>query len=214
MVALKERCVIVSASPQADRGFIASQITDSDFVICADGGADILFSTGILPDMIVGDFDSSKRFMEFNIENVISLPSEKNDTDTMYCVRKALEIGYTKFLILGATGGRLDHELANISVLLYLQNNKASGVISDGFSDVTLLNRGENKFSGLKLKTLSVMPYACDKIVVSYTGLKFPLTNHTVTAEYPFSISNVAADDDITINLQEGRALLIIPHCG
>ena len=65
MGTVKNRCVIVCASPTSDIDFILSQIRKDDFVMCADGGADKLSGTGIVPDMIIGDLDSSKKYTEF-----------------------------------------------------------------------------------------------------------------------------------------------------
>lgn len=212
MVNSKNRCVIVAASPQTNVSFIKSQISENDFIICADGGADKLAEAGITPDWIIGDLDSSSNYAHFENTNVTVLPTQKDDTDTMYCVKKALEKGFKSFLFLGATGGRIDHTLANLSVLLYLKKNNAVGIISDEFADTFLLNIGDNVFENVKGRTISVMPFASDSVRLTYKGMMYPLENAVVKTEYPFSISNVAVSDTTVITLHSGTALIVLPR--
>lgn len=212
MVKEKNRCVIVSASPQRDNDFIKSNINSDDFVICADGGADYIISCGIVPDLIIGDFDSCVSKEKFSLYNTIKLPTRKDDTDTYYCIKYALNLGYKDFLLLGSTGGRLDHTLASLSILLFLKKSGAVGIISDEFNSVSLLESGITDLCGMRGRTVSVMPFACESICVSYEGMRYPLTESVVKTEYPFSISNVVESDRAIINLHKGNALLIIPN--
>lgn len=212
MVNSKERCVIVAASPTDEIEFLRSQIGVDDFVICADGGADKLLEAGITPDLIIGDFDSSKKYNCFDPERVTVLPTQKDDTDTMYCVKTALEKGYKNILLLGATGGRNDHTLANLSVLLYLKKCGASGVISDEYGDTSLLNIGDNILENKKGKTVSIMPFASESVRLTYKGMMYPLENSEIYTEYPYTISNVAIADKVVITLHSGTALLVLPR--
>lgn len=210
MGAIKNRCVIICASPTANRDHILTKITDDDFIICADGGADWLSGSGITPDMIIGDMDSSAQYKDFSDSEMIVLNTMKDDTDTMHCVVKALEMGYNEFLLLGATGGRTDHTLCNLSVLLYLKNHHAHGTISDEYSEITILFNGTNKITDIKNKTVSVLPFACSQAALTYSGLLYPMDHKTVTAEFPFTISNKALEDTVYITVHSGTALLII----
>ena len=212
MVGMKNHCVIVAASPDTDSVFIKSHITDDDYVICADGGADKLIPIGIIPDLIIGDFDSSREHNYFRDTEVITLPVMKNETDTWSCMKAAVAKGYKDILFLGATGGRIDHTLANLSILIYLKGIGAKGRIVDKFSDVILLKDGENKLIGAKGKTVSVMPFASGEVTLSYKGMLYPLEHQTVSAEFPYSISNFAVDDEVTVTLHSGEALLIISN--
>lgn len=214
MVDHVKRCVIVAASPQTDSDFIKSKIREDDFVICADGGADKLISTEIVPDRIIGDMDSTKSSGYFNNTKTTVLPVRKDDTDTMYCVKTALEMGYKDFLILGATGARLDHTLANLSVLLYLRDNGAQGVITDRWGYTLLLKNGDNFFEGRNGAAVSIMPFASESVTLSYDGLMYPLENTVVSAEYPYTISNVITSDLARVTLHSGTALVIFPTEG
>ena len=89
-----------------------------DYVIAADRGFDSLLAYGVMPDLAVGDFDSLGH--RPNHPNVIQLPAEKDDTDMVYALRKGLEMGYRRFILLGGVGGRLEHTLGNLQLLDWL----------------------------------------------------------------------------------------------
>lgn len=203
-------CVIISASPELDSDFLKTQITADDYIICADGGADKLIPIGITPDLIVGDFDSSSNYKYFKDSEVVALQVRKDDTDTMHCAAEAVRRGFKNIVFFGVTGGRIDHTLANLSVLLYLQNNGVGGKIVDEFNEVSLLNQGKNIIGNLKGKTVSVMPFACFTATLSYKGMFYPMENQPVNVDFPYTISNVAVENEVEIFLHSGTALLII----
>ncbi len=90
-----------------------------DFIIAADGGWLACRKTGITPDLLLGDFDSLSTQPDF--PNILRVPVEKDDTDTMLAVKTGLERGETEFHIYGGMGGRrTDHTIANFQALLYL----------------------------------------------------------------------------------------------
>ena len=209
MVTDAKRCVIVAASPDCDDDFIGKFIQDDDYVICADAGFDKLLNTNIIPDLIAGDFDSSKKLGMFDQVPTIRLPVQKDDTDTMYCVKTALEKGFKRVVILGAIGGRFDHTLANLSCLLYMQSAGAAGRIVDGINDIRLLDKGLNVYRGVLGKTVSVIPFGCSEAVLSYEGLFYKLEKGRVGIDYPYTVSNYAAEDEIKIHLHSGTALII-----
>ena len=206
----ERRCVIVSASPDRDTSFIRASINDNDFVVCADGGIDILKDTDIVPDLIVGDFDSAVFPDAFKSVETITLNVRKDDTDTLHCVDVALDRGFRDFLFLGATGGRTDHTLANLTVLLYLRKHGAKGVISDRYNDIYLLENGENILETVSGTTISVIPFASYAAELSYTGMSYPLDHGEVTADYPYTISNIAVSDRVVITLHSGTALAFV----
>ena len=211
-MAAKRRCVIISASPDCDVGYMRSCIRDGDYIVCADGGVDHLAKTDIIPDLIVGDFDSAKDGSAFPGVETISLKVRKIDTDTMHCVDVALDRGFTEFLFLGATGGRTDHLLANLAILIYLSKKGAHGVISDSVNDIMLLENGLNTFHTEVGATVSVIPFGETSAEVSYTGMSYPLEHGAVNVDYPYTISNESVSDVITVELHKGRALIIFVH--
>ena len=100
-----------------------------DLVIAVDGGLETVKFLGVIPDVVVGDFDTvdPQVFQEYHrlshIRWEIHKP-EKNETDTELAVHTAIQLGADYLTILGATGGRLDHMLANIHLLMTATDNR------------------------------------------------------------------------------------------
>jgi len=108
--ALFGRCYIAGAGE-----FVENELPiASDFVIAADGGYTELVGRGIVPDLVVGDFDSLGTAPDH--PNIVFSPVEKDDTDMMLAVRQGLDRGYMSFIINGGVGGRLDHTLLCLTV--------------------------------------------------------------------------------------------------
>lgn len=205
----KTRCVIISGSPCFDAAFIKNSVRESDFIICADSGLSAAKTADIKPGLLVGDLDSYKGELPENCE-IIRLRPDKDDTDTLHCVKVALERGYREFALLAATGGRLDHTLANISVLEYLCENGARGTILSESETVCLLERGTHSFDGYRGKTFSVLPLGCDSVELTYSGAEYPLENGVLRHGNAMGISNVFAKDKANITVHSGRALLCV----
>ena len=111
----RRRCAIFTAYCEGDAQRAYAHHA-GDFVLCADGGWEIARGMGVRPDLVIGDFDSSAQPGDGAVERV---PVEKDDTDTMLCVKRGLAMGFDDFLIVGGFGGRTDHTLANIQSLHY-----------------------------------------------------------------------------------------------
>ena len=117
------RTVIISGG-HIDDAFAIDWLekNEYDFMIAADSGMDFLYRNRIVPDVIAGDFDSAKSdsltyFDGLNGVQVIKLNPMKDDTDTEFVIREAIRRGAKEITLLGATGTRLDHVLANINLL-------------------------------------------------------------------------------------------------
>lgn len=88
---MQRRCVIISAyNTSSVRESI--RLRDDDFVLCADGGYALAMREGVRPDLLIGDFDSMAA-PENPVCKIVRLPMHKDDTDTMACVRYAIDQG-------------------------------------------------------------------------------------------------------------------------
>src|SRR5258705_10797897 len=98
--------------------FVTNAINSADFIIAADSGAKDSLAFGIIPKIVIGDFDSldkkTKEILEKKGTEFIKYPTNKNETDTELAVNFAIKKGATKISILGGMmGGRLDHVVGN-----------------------------------------------------------------------------------------------------
>ena len=118
-----------------------------------------------------------------------------------------LEKGFKDFLIIGAIGQRLDHSLGNVSILIYLKENAANGVIVDDYSEMKLIT-GEEIILKDSFSYFSII--SLDKCLkgVYISGAKYPLENAVIENSYQYGISNEPTNDT-KIRINEGNALLI-----
>ena len=120
---MKKVVFIVSGGELGDPSFYKEKTTEMGpaAVICADGGARHLLDTGMAPSLIVGDMDSLDQVSQDRYESmgarIIRHPRKKNETDTEIALKEAFAMTPSEVWIWGALGHRIDHILANISLL-------------------------------------------------------------------------------------------------
>ena len=207
------RCVIVSAGEIHDYERARSFLREGDFFVFCDGGLAHADGLGVNPDLIVGDFDSCDAELLTKWEGqceTLRLPREKDDTDTLYAAKLALERGYEDFLFLGAMGARFDHALANVSVLLYLDGLGKKAVLADDYS--TMQIAGAKPFY-IKddCSYFSVLTVAGDVSGVTIKNAKYPLENANLSADFQLGISNeVLPGKTAEVSVAQGRVLIVI----
>lgn len=198
-------CSVICGAPCGiDKRFV------SGYVIAADSGLDRCVDAGIKPDLAVGDFDSAKTDVPDGVERV-TVPSEKDITDAWLAARIALERGYTELRFSCSLGGRISHSLANIQMLRDLKRQGAVGVLF-GESCAMFLLEGKNvripRFGGyLSLFALD------ESAVVSETGVKYPLDQHTLTNSFPLGVSNEITAEFAEITVHSGLCAVVMESC-
>jgi len=202
-----ERCVIVGGADISGYEYIKSQIRDDDFFIYCDGGLKHMEKLDRKPGLIVGDFDSHED-PHMDVET-ITLPCEKDDTDTYFAVKEAIKRGYADFLLIGVVGNRFDHTMGNISILLYLDSRGKKGMIIDDYSVMQIVSDEpvyiDDSYSYFSLLNISGTAKGID-----ITGAKYPLENGEITPEYQYGISNeVLPGKAAGVSVKEGRLLLV-----
>ncbi len=177
-------------------------------VIAADSGYSILKKIGIVPDILLGDFDSIKETLPDNCE-IITAPAEKDDTDTMLAVKTALSRGYYDITIASAIGGRLDHTFANIQTLAYISNNGGNGKLLGENDAVYFCEKGEYIFLQQRDAYFSVFSYT-DKSEISLLGTKYPLTDYCLINSFPLGVSNEYLEKQVCLTVNNGQVIVII----
>lgn len=180
---------------------------EADYIICADGGFDHAVSIGITPDLLVGDFDSI-RTEPTEFLRKVKLPTEKDETDSLYALRFAFSKGAKKIVLYGGLGDRLDHSYANICMLQHALEREIPMVVTDGKTEVYLTD------SCLTLEkpvgTL-VSVYAFSDVCegVCLTGLKYPLTDFMLDKYNILGTSNEFAEAKAEFKVSSGNLLII-----
>ena len=202
-----KRCVIIGGAPINNYEYIKENLRSDDFFIFCDSGLKHLQKLNVKPNVIVGDFDS---FENPNMDVLtITLPKEKDDTDTMYGVKYALEQGFNDFLLLGVVGSRLDHTLGNITILWYLERKGATALIIDDYSEIEII-KNTTKYITNKFKYFSLLNLGGSVSQVSIENAKYDLNKAQITNYYPIGVSNEVINDRFAkVEVFEGTLLLI-----
>ena len=175
-----------------------------DLVIAADAGYRVCQQAGIVPDLLLGDFDSMDQPADFS--NVHRSPVEKDDTDTMLAVKTALEQGCGTVYIYGGTGGkRLDHTLANLQSLLYLRRRGARGWLYDNdFIWTAIENETLTVEKTVEWGLFSAFCLGDRAEGIDETGFQYPLRDATLTPEFPLGVSNHILEPQARITVRKG----------
>ena len=175
-----------------------------DFVIAADAGYRTCRQVGIVPDLLLGDFDSMDQPTDF--ANVERSPVEKDDTDTMLAVRTGLARGCTEFYIYGGTGGkRLDHTLANLQTLLFLRRRGARGwLYGDDFVWTVIENESLTVEKIVEWGLFSAFCLGDRAEGVDEVGFQYPLSGAVLTPEFPLGVSNHIMESTASITVRRG----------
>ena len=206
------RCVIVAAGEIHNYGSAISFLRKDDYFIFCDGGLSHAESLCIKPNLIVGDFDSCDSDVLSKYEEqceIIKLPREKDDTDTLYAVKLAVERGYSDFLLLGAMGGRFDHALGNISILLYLEGLGKKAMLIDDYSVMQIAGSKPLLIED-NCSYFSVLTVAGDVSGVTIKNAKYPLENASLSADFQLGISNEVLPGKVAeVSVEHGRVLVV-----
>ncbi len=211
------KCIIIAAG---DLTVGTIQRKEEDLCIAVDGGLSYCPVLEIEPDLIIGDFDSvtdqereAVALLSEQIpERVITLPVEKDDTDTMAAIKIGLEKGYRDFRIYAGLGGRFDHSIANVQALLYLKNHDAVGYLLDGGSMVLVISNESVEFRPEMEGYVSLFALGDVAKGVTIRGLKYPLEGKNITNDFPLGISNEFIGEKSYIAVEEGSLLCIISY--
>ena len=170
----------------------------------------------ILPNYIVGDFDSVKKEIGDYYRNETNVPIRefnpvKDASDTEIAIRLAMTLGAKEILILGATGGRIDHLWANVQSLAIPFKAGIDAVIMDTQNKIRLIGGGETHLK--KGETygpyFSVFPLGEEVYGFSIKGAKYPLDNHTLIPYDSLCVSNQFQEDEVTISFMKGIVILM-----
>ena len=199
-------CYIIGAGKNYGLDFCKQ---NGDFIIAADGGLNHLKKNKIIPDLIIGDFDSVLQTPK-NI-TTIKLKVDKDETDTFAAILKGIELGYQKFVIYCGTGDRFDHTLANLQTLVFLADKNKQGFIVGENIIITAIKNNKIEFPKIKDGYISVFSFSNQSENVCIKGLKFELENATLFNSLPKGVSNQFINKTSFISVGNGTLIITYP---
>ena len=209
--------VIIVSGGSIDEEATARVISEhkNAYIIGVVKGLDILYIYDIKPQLIIGDFDSvSDRVKQAydSHENVITLNPDKDYTDTHVAIEKALELDPEHIIILGATGGRLDHFLGNLNLLKLCLDKDVSAEIIDGHNKVRLINEKKELIIQKKAlygKYISIIPFSDEVSGITLSGFKYNLSEAVFNKDMTLGVSNELVKEEGLIKVGNGYLLVL-----
>jgi thiamine pyrophosphokinase len=190
-------------------------------VIAADGGYARAIRLGRVPTLLVGDLDSLDRAAVAAASaagvEIVRSPVAKDESDTELAVLEAVRRGAGRITVLGAFGGpRLDHALANVSLLAHPALAAAGVVLLDATTRASLVTAPgvdgrpvERSLPGPVGGTVSLLPFAGEVTGVTTRGLRYPLRGEPLVPGPARGLSNVRDAADASVSVDRGRLLVV-----
>lgn len=199
-----------------EKGKIISQtLQKADKIIAADSGAKTALEWNYIPEAVIGDFDSIDAETKVNLKekNVkfITYPVDKNEADTELAIQYAIDNGATEIDIIGGIeGNRIDHILANISLLAgtNIPVRYIHGAI------VAWVEKGPKlvNINGEANDLLSLIPLSKEVSHITTANLKFSLENESLFFGKSRGISNIFTQKEVSVDIGEGHLLFVHIH--
>ncbi len=188
-------------------------------IIAVDGGLAALSQLGLIPDAIVGDFDtvSEEVLSEYkNSQEKITWEihkPEKDETDTELALNTAIGLGCSNLVLLGATGGRMDHFIGNLHLLYACLKKGVEAAIVDEKNWITVIDKGRSfQAENLWGKYISFLPLSEEVKKITLYGFKYPLYEKNIDLGTSLCISNELTGSAGTIDFESGVLICIQSH--
>ena len=213
---MSKQGIIVSGG-SIDDSFALEQIEkiDPEILIGVDSGLKFLYRNRIMPTHIVGDFDSVNPEVISYYKTETNIPIRefnpvKDASDTEIAVRLVIELGIECVWLIGATGTRLDHVLANIQGLKIALDAGMKAYIIDSYNRISLVEKEiciskEDAYGPY----FSVFPL--DGIIHDFCieGAKYPLDHFELCPYDSRCVSNQFLEENVYIKFPEGIIILM-----
>jgi thiamine pyrophosphokinase len=208
------KTVVVFAGGEPPSHEVVSRLPEGAFVIAADSGIDHASRLGIKVDLLVGDLDSvSSQGLETAGEKVELHPADKDDSDLTLALRAATRRGARRVVVVGGSGGRIDHLLTNSAVLT--SEEFASQQIEWFVGPATaLVVRSEVEIQGQPGDLVTLLPQGGDAVGVTTEGLRWPLVDETIKHGSSRGLSNLLTSDVARVTVATGVLLAIHSPAG
>lgn len=203
------RALIISNGNLSDIN-LTDYVNNADIVICADGGARHLYNYNIVPDIIIGDLDSLDikiidSFLKLGVK-FERHPIHKDKTDTELAIDYAIDKGANEIILLGVTGSRLDHTIANISILYRLAKQNINAIIIDSHNEI-FITKDVLKLCNKDNHFVSIIPLTDSKVTLK--GFEYDINSVDFEIGTSLGISNIIKDKKGEIEIDSGICLVI-----
>ena len=212
--------VLIITGGRTDTDFVAEAYKEysPDVVIVADRGVMAAKELDIIPDYIVGDFDSGdttvveyfkSQFEVYGKPMVRTFNPEKDETDTELAISLALTLNPKEIVLLGATGTRLDHTMANIELLYRITESGVRARIIDEYNVISIHDKEitlkRDKAFG---EYFSLIPFTDSVKGLNIRGAKYEVENYILSSGSSLGVSNEFMKNIVKISFDSGILIL------
>ena len=197
-----KRCFIIGGG-NFD-GFF-DQVGDADLILAADKGFKYAKEAGILPDYVIGDFDSTTRP---DFKNIIALNPIKDFTDTVAAIDFAIDKGCKDIIIYGGLGGRESHTISNIKSMFFYKKKGIDIRLKAAGKEIFIIDKDFSYDYGDKDFYVSIFSLT-ERSILDIRGLFYELDDYTMTNDDALGVSNETKGCDFKIKVKEGSLLVV-----
>lgn len=207
------KALVVGSGSLSDFELLKKHHVWADLVIAADGGALHLRKAGLMPHVLLGDFDSVPAAILEEIRasktEILTFPADKDFTDLELAINLAWERGATEMVMMGASGSRLDHTTANVHLLYSLLKKGIKGYIEDEHNRIYLIDQSL-EIKKQENRKVSLLPLPPRVTGITTCGLAYSLADATMDFGTGRGISNEFSDSTALITVKEGLLLVFV----
>ena len=207
---MKDYCLILlSYMESVDEEMAQALAENAAYIIAADGGQNRAREFSLQPDCVIGDFDSTTLNEDFDCI-YITYPAEKDITDTEAALEHAKEKGYSRVLVLGGIGGRLDHTMGNVGMLCKYYGQFQQLIFADGKNSMEMLQNAQRTFKRDSMYQYIGLISLDEKATgIDIVGAKYELKDGTLERASTLCVSNEFKEDEVIIRVRNGAILVI-----
>jgi len=206
---ISKKCIILAnGRPPQKKVFNFLKKHGFNTLICVDGGANSARKMNIMPDIVIGDFDSITKdnLRYYSSRSEIINITRQNDTDINKCLKYAIKKKYSEAILTGVTGDRLDHTFCNLGMVIKFFDQIKISILAE--KSLLVPYKGVISFKSIPGETVSV--YGLDeKTKITSSGLKYPLRNIALPFGRKESTSNVAKGNNVNLKIKNGIVFVI-----
>ena len=203
---MSSNALILANGEAPSKSTLKRLLAASSLFVCADGGANTAARYGLKPDAVVGDLDSTsastlKKLSKTEIHKVVDAFSTDLEKTLSWVTEKEIRT----ITVAGATGGRLDHFLGNLSAMVKF-SPKAGITFVDDSGEWIFIDRSKEFYFEIGT-TISLIPVShCDGIVTK--GLHWNLNFESLELGIRDGTSNLVVESPVRISVAKGNLIL------
>jgi thiamine pyrophosphokinase len=205
---MKKALILANGDPPLKRDINYFKSKGYTTLICSDGGSNIAYKMKIVPDLVIGDFDSIKQetLDYFRDKSKVIRMERQNDTDVEKAIKFLIKKKYEKVILLGATGDRLDHTICNLGIVLKFFDRINISVLHR--KSFLTAHSGFVSLKTVKNEVISIYGFDNNTEITS-RGLKYRLKRESLPFGKRESTSNVAIRNNVELEISSGIIFLI-----